>query len=181
VSSLNRLLKSLATAVRREASRALRRRPAARPGGGQTRADSGAAAGSAAYPGDFTGVPVLAYQPADDARADPGEVVWTWVPYEEDHTRGKDRPVLVIGADGPWLLALALTSQDHDADAHQEAAAGRYWVDIGSGAWDRTGRSSEVRVNRILRVRPADVRRIAARLPRERYDEVARGVLRHYR
>ncbi|GAB5080487.1 hypothetical protein ARTHROSP310_36360 [Arthrobacter sp. AD-310] len=27
-----------------------------------------------------------------DGEPDPGEVVWTWVPYQEDHGRGKDRP-----------------------------------------------------------------------------------------
>ena len=38
----------------------------------------------------------------DSEAPEPGEVVWTWVPYEEDPTRGKDRPVPVIGleADG---------------------------------------------------------------------------------
>ncbi len=44
--------------------------------------------------------------------------------------------MLVIGRDGPWLLTLMLTSKDHDGDpAHvaHEAAAGRLWVDIGSG------------------------------------------------
>ena len=34
------------------------------------------------------------------AMADPGEIVWTWVAYEEDPTQGKDRPVLVVGRDG---------------------------------------------------------------------------------
>ncbi|HOA02746.1 MAG TPA: type II toxin-antitoxin system PemK/MazF family toxin, partial [Dermatophilaceae bacterium] len=46
------------------------------------------------YPGDFTGIPDLRWAPRHDGRPDPGEVVWTWVPFEEDHTQGKDRPVL---------------------------------------------------------------------------------------
>lgn len=103
------------------------------------------------------------------------------MPFEEDHTQGKDRPVLVIGTDGPWLLALPLTSQDHDLDARQEAAEGRYWVDIGSGSWDREGRASEVRVNRILRVDPKAVRRTAGRLSKERFDEVAAEVTKRVR
>ena len=53
------------------------------------------------YPGDFRGRPRIVYEPFDDDHADPGEVVWTWVPYEEDHRQGKDRPVVVIGRDGP--------------------------------------------------------------------------------
>jgi hypothetical protein len=128
------------------------------------------------YPGDFIGVPDLTYAPAPDGRPDPGEIVWTWVPYEEDHRQGKDRPVLIIGHDGDWLLALMLTSKDHDRDVEQEARHGRHWQDIGSGAWDGQGRPSEVRVDRILRVDAATVRREGAVLDRERFDEVAIAV-----
>jgi hypothetical protein len=135
---------------------------------------------SSGYPGDFTGRPKLTYAPQPDDRPDPGEVVWTWVPYEEDHSRGKDRPVLLIGTDGRWLLGLQMTSQDHDRDAAQEAAAGRYWMDIGTGAWDGEGRASEVRLNRIIRIDPGTVRRTSARLDERRFGEVARGVAQHY-
>ena len=128
------------------------------------------------YPGDFEGTPDIAYSPAHDGDPDPGEIVWTWVPFEEDHSRGKDRPVLVIGHDGAWLLGLMLTSQDHDRDAAQEARHGRAWVDIGTGSWDRQGRPSEARVDRIVRVDPARVRREGAVLSRERFDEVAAAV-----
>ena len=41
----------------------------------------------------------VTYAPDLDGRADPGEVVWTWVVYEDDPSRGKDRPVLVVGRD----------------------------------------------------------------------------------
>ena len=37
-----------------------------------------------------------AYAPEIDGEPDPGEVVWAWVPYEEDPSQGKDRPVLVL-------------------------------------------------------------------------------------
>ncbi len=133
------------------------------------------------YPGDFTGVPELEYAPRDDRAADPGEIVWTWVPFEEDVTNGKDRPVLVIGREGDWLLGLGLTSRDHDVDANQEARDGRFWVDIGSGAWDRQGRASEVRVNRVIRVHPGRIRRIAARLDEDRFRGVVVAVRRHAR
>jgi len=76
------------------------------------------------YPGDFEGRVKPVYRPELDGEPDPGEVVWSWVPYEEDHSQGKDRPVLIVGNDGPWLLALQLTSQDHDRDAEREARAG---------------------------------------------------------
>lgn len=76
-----------------------------------------------------------------DGRPDPGEIVWTWVPYEDDPAQGKDRPVLLIARrDATTFVGLQLTSKDHDRDAAQEARAGRHWMDIGSGAWDARGR-----------------------------------------
>jgi hypothetical protein len=122
---------------------------------------------------DFTGRGELSYAPRDDGRPDPGEVVWAWVPFEEGDGRGKDRPVLVAGrADGD-LIGFMLTSKDHDRDAADEARHGRHWVDIGTGAWDRQGRPSEVRVDRVLRIDPADVRREGAVLDRRRFELVA--------
>lgn len=137
------------------------------------------AGGSSGYPGDFTGRPVLEYRPDPDGDADPGEVVWGWVPYEDDPARGKDRPVLVIGRDGPWLLGLMLTSKDHDRDAAQEARWGRHWFDVGTGAWDPLRRPSEVRVDRIVRLAPGAVRREGAALDRHVYDAVAERVRAH--
>jgi hypothetical protein len=136
--------------------------------------------GGAAYAGDFTGVASLEYAPVADDRPDPGEVVWAWVPYEEDPRRGKDRPALVVGRDGEHLLAFMLTSKDHDRDKAAEARHGRHWVDLGAGAWDGTGRPSEVRVDRVLRLDATAVRRVGAVLDRPRYDAVtgeARRVL----
>jgi hypothetical protein len=131
-----------------------------------------------AYAGDFRGVPVVTYEPHQDGRPDPGEVVWAWVPYEEDPSQGKDRPALVIGRDGHYLLALALTSKDHDRDHAQEARAGRHWFDLGAGGWDRTGRPSEVRLDRVLRLEPGAVRREGATLDRARFDAVASALRR---
>ena len=61
-----------------------------------------------------------------DGRADPGEVVWTWVPFEEDASQGKDRPLLVVGRDGSRLLGLMLSSQDY----HRGDPA---WLGLGAG------------------------------------------------
>ena len=116
------------------------------------------------------------YDPQPDGRADPGEVVWAWVPYEDDPQQGKDRPVLVIGRDGADLLALQLTSRDHDRDADQEAAEGRFWMDVGTGDWDREHRPSEVRLNRLLRLSEDGVRREGSRLERTVFDAVIEAV-----
>ena len=100
----------------------------------------------------------VAYNPRTDGKPDPGEVVWAWVPYEEDASQGKDRPVLLIGRDRRRLYGLMLTSQDHDRDAADEARHGRYWMDVGAGGWDRERRPSEVRLDRLLTLAPGDVR-----------------------
>jgi len=130
-------------------------------------------AGSAptTYPGDFTGRVEARYAPDLDGAADPGEIVWGWIPYEDDPAQGKDRPALVVGRDGDWLLVLMLTSKDHDGAGDRR----RYgvWVDIGTGAWDPRGRPSEVRADRVIRLAEAAVRREGAILDRRRFDEVA--------
>ncbi|MFV0464132.1 MAG: type II toxin-antitoxin system PemK/MazF family toxin [Nostocoides sp.] len=138
-------------------------------------AGEGGSIEAAPYPGDLDHPPEMMYAPKPDGRPDPGEIVWSWVAYEEDATQGKDRPVLLIGWDGPWLVGLQLTSKDHARDAEQERAAGREWVDIGSGSWDRRHRPSEVRVNRILRIDPNGIRREGAVLDRDIFLRVARA------
>ncbi|MFD2091637.1 type II toxin-antitoxin system PemK/MazF family toxin [Blastococcus deserti] len=114
----------------------------------------------------------LAYGPRDDGRPDPGEIVWAWVPYDEGDGRGKDRPVLVVGRRGEELLGLMLTSKDHDRDAADEARRGRVWTDIGTGAWDRRRRPSEVRLDRLLVLDPSSVRREGAAVDRPLFDRV---------
>jgi hypothetical protein len=153
--SFGRLLRDVVrTRVRAASGRSTRRRPQAEPVG---------------YPGDFTGVVRPVYSPDLDGDPDPGEIVWTWVPYEEDHSRGKDRPVLVVGRDGAWLLGLMLSTRDHDAGA---ARRDERWLDLGHGDWDVEHRESEIRVDRVVRVDPAGVRREGAVLDRTRFDLV---------
>ena len=106
------------------------------------------------------------YAPDPDGAADPGEIVWAWVPFEEDAGRGKDRPLLVVGRTGGELLALMLSSQ-HKRDGE------RGWVAIGSGAWDREGRESFVRLDRVLEVAEHGIRREGAVLSRDRFERVA--------
>lgn len=103
---------------------------------------------------------------------EPGEVVWAWVPYEEDPTRGKDRPVLVIGLEADGVLALQMTSKDHDRDAEQEASVGRFWMDIGTGSWDSERRPSEVRLNRLLRLSTDSIRRDGGKISADLLAEV---------
>ncbi|OCB47966.1 growth inhibitor PemK [Mycobacterium malmoense] len=115
----------------------------------------------------------LVYAPDLDGRADPGEIVWTWVVYEDDPTRGKDRPVLVVGRDRRVLLGLMVSSQERHA-------ADRDWIGIGSGAWDYEGRPSWVRLDRVLDVPEEGIRREGAILDREIFDLVAERLRADY-
>jgi hypothetical protein len=108
----------------------------------------------------------LVYAPDLDGRANPGEIVWTWVAYEDDPTQGNDRPVLVVGRDRHTLLGLMLSSQ-------QRHATDRDWVGIGASTWDDDGRPSWVRLDRVLDVPEEGIRREGAILEREVFDIVA--------
>ncbi|GAS94072.1 PemK-like protein [Mycolicibacterium canariasense] len=108
----------------------------------------------------------IIYSPDLDGQADPGEIVWTWVVYEDDPTRGKDRPVLVVGRDRDVLLGLMLSSRDYHA-------GDKDWVAIGTGTWDDDGRPSWVRLDRVLDVPEDGIRREGAILDRDRFELVA--------
>lgn len=137
-------------------------------------ASTGASDGSD-YPGDYRDMINFEYSPSLDGDADPGEIVWTWVPFEEDHSQGKDRPVLLVGRDGEYLLALMMTSKDHNNREHADPN----YLDIGSGPWDPQGRASEVKLNRVIRVRPDSMRREGAVIPEDTFRLIERTWTRH--
>lgn len=115
----------------------------------------------------------FAYTPARDGEPDPGEVVWTWVPYEERDGRGKDRPVVIVAAGAPGeFLAVQLTStpRDHDRDA----------VSLGAGPWDPQGHPSWARLDRVFRVHADGMRREAASLDRDRYGRLVEALADRY-
>jgi PemK-like, MazF-like toxin of type II toxin-antitoxin system len=120
------------------------------------------------------------YSPELDGEPDPGEVVWAWVPYEDDPQQGKDRPVLVLARTGSSLVCLYLTSKDHDRDADDEARSGRYWMDVGTGAWDAQGRESEVRLDRVLTLGESEVRREGAALDEIMFNAVIEAAREHW-
>lgn len=174
VAAIALILALAALGVRRATTR---RRPSSRPPRRATTGPRRAPAGAGRpYPGDFTGTVRPQYSATLDGKPDPGEIVWAWVPFEDDHRQGKDRPVLIVGRDGKWLLTLMLSSKDHDRDGANEARWGRRWLDIGSGPWDRQRRPSEVRLDRVIRVHPDDVRREGAMMPRARFDQIVRSL-----
>ena len=125
--------------------------------------------GGASAPAPEPGGLVVEYSPSLDGDADPGEIVWTWVPYEDDPSQGKDRPVVVIGRRGARLVAVPLTSKHHDNEAQ---------VPVGTGSWDREGRPSYAKVARLLDVDAREVRREGAILDRRTFDAVVAGARR---
>ena len=115
----------------------------------------------------------IVYAPDLDGRADPGEIVWTWVVYEDDPTRGKDRPVLVVGRDRRTLLGLMLSSQaHHDGDPN--------WLGVGPGSWDAEGRPSWVRLDRVLDVPEEGIRREGAIMDHATFELVATRLRAEY-
>jgi len=138
--------------------------------GGSGRTDDGShRTGDSSGTGGIT----VTYAPERDGDADPGEVVWAWVPYEEDPTQGKDRPVLILGHDGPLLAGVQLSSKSHEdrRDEHE-------WVPVGTGGWGSRKRPSYADASRLLRLDPSAVRREGSALHRDRFDEVLARVSR---
>lgn len=113
----------------------------------------------------------VSYSPDLDGRADPGEIVWAWVPYEDDPDRGKDRPLLVVGRHETTLRALMLSSKHHE---------GADWLELGAGGWDRDGRVSYLRLDRLFELGEADIRREGSILDADRFDAVARALRERY-
>ncbi|WP_253769673.1 type II toxin-antitoxin system PemK/MazF family toxin [Goodfellowiella coeruleoviolacea] len=116
----------------------------------------------------------LVYAPNLDGDADPGEVVWAWVPYEDDPSRGKDRPLLVVGRDGRALHAMMLSSRAPEDHEEQD------WLALGSGAWDREERASYLRLDRLFELDEDDIRREGAVLDATRFQAVAVELHRRY-
>jgi hypothetical protein len=115
----------------------------------------------------------MSYSPQSDGAPDPGEVVWTWVPFEENDGRGKDRPVLVVAAESAGTyLALQLTSKDHHGEGD--------FVPVGAGGWDGEHRPSWVNLDRVIRVHEGGMRREAAALPREPFERVTDRLHQRY-
>lgn len=113
------------------------------------------------------------YSPRIDGDPDPGEIVWTWVPFEEADGRGKDRPVLVVAAEpGDSVIAVALTSQAHPGRPE--------YLAIGSGPWDGQGRPSYVRIDRVFRVHTNGMRREGAALDARRFATVRAALQERY-
>jgi len=113
----------------------------------------------------------IEYTPDLDGDADPGEVVWAWVPYEDDPNRGKDRPVVIVGHVGSDWAGVPLTSKNKGRADH---------VPVGTGGWDSRGRNSWAKVDRLLRLDDSDIRREGSVLDKGRFDDVIGNLARYH-
>lgn len=153
--------RSAATKTAEKAKTATRRRPGKPSGPAPSRARQ--------LPRE--GVVTVEYSPQIDGDPDPGEVVWAWVPFEEDPEQGKDRPVIVIGRRGSKLVGIPLTTKSSDREAQ---------IAVGTGDWDPKRRQSFARIWRMLDLDEQGTRREGSALPRNRFDEVITAVDEYY-
>lgn len=114
----------------------------------------------------------LEYSPELDGLADPGEIVWAWVPFEDDPAQGKDRPLLVIGRHGRRLLAMQLSSRDRSGRPG--------WYPLGAGSWDHERRESYLCLDRVFELDEDDLRREGAILDAELFTRVAAVLISRY-
>lgn len=108
------------------------------------------------------------YEPNPDGDPDPGEIVWTWVPYAEQDGRGKDRPVLII----------ARTSDGATAGCYLSTKQHRGFISVGQGAWDPQGRESFLSPERVLRVTEPGMRREGHVLNPDHFTRAVSGLAR---
>ncbi|MCK6065357.1 MULTISPECIES: type II toxin-antitoxin system PemK/MazF family toxin [Microbacterium] len=133
---------------------------------------SGATATVQVAPPGRRGV-VMSYAPDADGAPDAGEIVWTWVPYEERDGRGKDRPVLVIARQSrDRVYAVRLTSTPHPGSVDHVA--------LGPGEWDSRRRPSWVDLGQLYSVHERGMRREASALDAARFTQVADALQRRY-
>ena len=117
------------------------------------------------------GVVTVEYSPHIDGDPDPGEIVWAWVPFQEDPNQGKDRPVVVIGRRHHNLVGIPLTTKPDDREAQFK---------LGTGGWDPQHRVSYARIWRMVDFPPEAMRREGAVLDSERFKALVRMVGKYY-
>ena len=105
--------------------------------------------------------------PRPDGDPDPGEVIWTWVPYVENDGRGKDRPVLIISrlTDGS-TAGCYLSTKCHDG-----------YIPVGRGAWDSKGRPSFLNPERLLRITDRGMRREGTVMSKDQFAKATAEIM----
>lgn len=114
---------------------------------------------------------VIFYSPDVDGQADPGEIVWIFAPTPGE---AQERALLVVGRSRyRGILGLLISPNDKHANDDN-------WIDIGSGQWDREGRRSWVRLDKLIQVPEHALRREGMLFPRGRFERVAAALRNDY-
>ena len=79
--------------------------------------------------------------------------------------------VVIVGRRRRTMIGVSLTSRHRDGESQ---------VSVGTGAWDREGRPSYAKLDRLLEIDPEQVRREGAVLPRRTFDELVDAVRREH-
>lgn len=118
--------------------------------------------GNTTHPVDIRTVKPAFAPDMGNGHADPGEIIWTFVPYADKPGIGKDRPGVVLGTVGEDLAVVPLTSKSHSGQ-----------VPV---------RGSEAKVDVILRVKSKDIRKEKEALTRPEFDALLLKVAqRHFK
>lgn len=116
-------------------------------------------------------VVTIEYSPRRDGDPDPGEVVWAWVPFEDDPQQGKDRPVVIVGRRGTKLVGVPLTTRRNEHEAQ---------LTMGTGGWDPKRRTSYARLWRMTDIDPDRCRREGSVLDVQRFEALVRAIDEYY-
>lgn len=116
----------------------------------------------------------IVYSPDLDGQAEPGEVVWFWVPTSSHDEKAFERPMLIIGRTlNHNLMGLLISSNaDH--------AGTKNWMSIGTGQWDTSGKPGWIRLDRTIVIPESAVRRRGAMFPQTRFDRIATALRTRY-
>ena len=96
--------------------------------------------------------------------------MWAWVAFEDDPSQGKDRPVVVIGRRRGALIGVPLSTKRDPRDPQFE---------LGTGEWDPQRRVSYARLDRLIELDPALMRREGAAVGRARFERLVEAVERY--
>lgn len=108
----------------------------------------------------------ILYSPDIDGQADSGEVVWVWAPTDGANSLPHERAVLVVARNHTNIVGLLISPNP----THEKED---WWLEIGAGEWDETGRQCWIRLDRVLEISEEDVRRRGILFPQRRFDRIA--------
>lgn len=100
----------------------------------------------------------------------PGDVVWTFIRFEDEPGEGKDRPVIIIDVDGRRLSVVGMTS-------NSKRDGQRGYVHIGNGSWDHLHRDSWANVHRVVVIPRRSIRRRGGSLDPSAFKKVLAATL----